>query len=461
MQRVFDILDNVAGTASKNEKIAILTANKDNTDLRDFLQLVYNPRLNYYIKYPKVSPPPIELGGVSSFENIKSLVELFSSRSLTGNAARVTLDGFLAGVTEPTQKLIKFILGRDVRAGFKETTINKVWPGLIPVVPYMRCNLLDNVDTSKWDWESGVFSQVKYDGMFAALDLNMDGSMSIQSRAGNPFPAYAFKDIFQVIREFPKGAQLHGELLMADAVTGAILPREIGNGRFNSLLSGDEELDTTKYKIIFNVWDMVSHACIKNPKKDEFKTDYGTRYGCLADCLYDIILSQNNNTSVLLAEGVIVFSLADAKEHYQECVKRGLEGTILKNPAGFWKDGTSNDQLKLKITAPCELRVKGFNPGEGKNAATFGSMIMASEDDLLEVGVSGFTDPVRKEIWENRDEMIGTIWSVEFNTILKPSESNSKHSLFLPRIHERRLDKKEADTLQRIQEQYDAIIKGN
>jgi hypothetical protein len=48
--------------------------------------------------------------------------------------------------------------------------------------------------------------------------------------------------------------------------------------------------------------------------------------------------------------------------------------------------------------------------------------------------------------------------SVDSNMIMEPSRDGKKWSLFLPRFAEFRLDKDEADTLDKIKEQFEAAV---
>jgi DNA ligase-1 len=104
------------------------------------------------------------------------------------------------------------------------------------------------------------------------------------------------------------------------------------------------------------------------------------------------------------------------------------------------------------------LVITGWRPGKNKNKDLFGSLICESSDGLLEVAVSGFTDGHRKEIFESIDSYIGTIMSVDSNMIMEPSRDGKKWSLFLPRFAEFRKDKSEADSLDKIKEQFEAAI---
>jgi hypothetical protein len=88
----------------------------------------------------------------------------------------------------------------------------------------------------------------------------------------------------------------------------------------------------------------------------------------------------------------------------------------------------------------------------------FGSITCQSSDSKLVVNVSGFTDDLRKDIFNRKDELYGTIVTVRSNNIMPPTSSNVYYSLFLPRFVEFRKDKTEADSLERVQDQFDSAM---
>jgi DNA ligase-1 len=136
----------------------------------------------------------------------------------------------------------------------------------------------------------------------------------------------------------------------------------------------------------------------------------------------------------------------------------GIEGTVIKNPNGIWEDKTSKDQIKLKIEAEVDLIVRGFNPGNGKNAHLFGSIAAESSDGKLRVNVSGISDKDRERINNEREEWIDKkIITVRANSIM---ESNDIAALFLPRLVEERLDKSEADDFEKIKQIFEEAKQG-
>lgn len=461
MRTVYDTILACRNDSGKLAKIAFLEAQKDNNDLKRFLQVCYEQKINFFMR--KLRPElagsfPVSDDVHFTRELLEDLVENLSTRKITGNQAKAwvaTLHDKLQGWE---RELLELLIGRDVRAGFSESTINKVWPELVTDVPYMRCCLPKEAKMKNWDWSKGVYSQIKADGMFQYAAHHADGIISMMSRAGTPMPIEYFKDIVAELRDrVPAGMQASGELLMTR--NGEILPRQIGNGYFNSLIN-DGELEDPTLIPIYQVWDIMPISEMK--PKNKYKVPYKTRFE-------QVINLFSGSAFVKAIESKIVYSIKEAYEHYKEALERGLEGTIVKYPDAIWEDTTSKLQVKLKLEADVELKIVGFTEGTGKNKDLFGSIMLESEDGLLVVNCgSGFPDKPNKVgpnahvtrafIHSIRDELIGAVITVRSNMMLVPSGSKTTWSLFLPRFIEIRYDKKEADTLQRIKDQFDAAV---
>ena len=60
---------------------------------------------------------------------------------------------------------------------------------------------------------------------------------------------------------------------------------------------------------------------------------------------------------------------------------------------------------------------------------------------------------------DNREELKGRVITVKFNNLCPPTNKDT-WSLFLPRFVELREDKFVADSLERIQEQFASVLKG-
>ena len=450
-------LDQIAADSGTKTKQALVGSFGADEDFRKVLVAALNPFNTYGI----ASIPERDASSTGTEEFSPGTWELLTrlqKRTLTGNAARAAVQGAMGELNAESAQLLRRVIGKDLRAGFGDAIVNKAIPKLIPEFAYMRCSLPPKVKLAEWPWADGVFSQLKADGMFANVDAEEGGIITITSRQGSPMPLQPLGLMVDAMRDcLSPGYQHHGELLVeefnAESGKWVVMPREKGNGRLNSVLKGGDM--PSGFRVIYQVWDRVPLAAVV--PKGKLKVPYRVRMEQLQAVLSAVSGSPLAGFIQLIPTR-IVHSLAEAFVHYREMLALGLEGTVIKRPDGIWADGTSLAQAKLKLDADCDLKVVRFNPGEGKNASTFGSIACRSSCGELEVNVSGYSDPERKDLHARRESVIGTIMTTKANGIMYPSKAGGKHSLFLPRSVEFRLDKSVADTLQRIIAQFEAAI---
>lgn len=447
---IFLAIEEIAATPGKNDKIALLASNVTNDDFKRVLVAALDPLVSYGVKQL-----PIRSGAPAgdTFDlNTWMILTQLSARVLSGGAALATIEREFNRLSEDSAILLKRILLKDLRAGFGDSSVNKASKGLIRTFPYMRCCLPKDTKTDKFDWAKGVISQEKADGTFTNVDHDNSGFVRFTTRQGTQYPIID-GGMDQLERDvklaLTPGAQTHGEITVVQ--DDAVLPREIGNGIMNSLANGGTLEEGQALR--FEAWDQIPLTSVE--PKGKYEVTYARR---LAGLVAQLTKANPHQNSVRLIPTKIVHSMDDAWVHFRELLAKNKEGTVFKNPTAIWRDGTSKDQVKLKLSFEVELVVVGFEPGNGKNESTFGSLICRSDDDLLEVSVSGLTDAKRQEIWDSSDEWIGKVITVRANSVMKPSSEDKPHSLFLPRFVEERNDKFAADTLQRILDQQQAAM---
>lgn len=444
------ILEQLANEPKTNSKLDILKRNSTNELLKEVCFCANNKLLPFNIKkIPEFTPNT----GTPTMLLDEAIIHLhaLADRTYTGHAGIAHLKNILESVSEQDAQVVIKIVNKDLRCGVQAATVNKVWKGLIPEFPYQRCSLPKHVKLDTWPWSKGVYSQLKADGMYINANFYEDLTIELLSRSGNPMPLEPFKDIVDYMqRKMECNTQTHGELVVCR--DGVVLPREIGNGILNSISDGGSFADNEWP--LFLVWDQIplSEAVSKGKGSEEYRDRYHK--------LKNRVASQavTDYQYVKMIETKLVFSWKEAFKHYLELVEQGLEGTIIKRPDAKWRDGTSKDQVKLKLEVDVDLEIVGFTEGKGKNEELFGSITCRSSDELLEVNASGFSDDLRKDIFARKDELYGTIVTIKSNNIMPPTSSNQYYSLFLPRFVEFRKDKSEADSLQRIQDQFDSAM---
>lgn len=437
-------LETLAATPGKKDKLAIVQGFSEYE--QKIVALALDPTLNYYIA--RLAAPTTT--GTAQWEDAEfQLLENLANRIATGNDALEQVGFCLRELSPASGELLRRVILKDLRCGVGVTLVNAAFPGLVPDFPYMRCSLPKDSNIAEWDWSQGIVSQLKANGMFARIDLDAEGQVTITSRQGKSFPRDSMPLLAaDVFHTFPKGTQVHGELTVY--VDGVLLNRAEGNGMLNRLQSEGYGLGA-RAEVRFDAWDIIPlHLAVPKGKD-------GTAYLHRLRWLRDYIQTAQP-TTIHQVETRVVYAEAEATAHYREVLARGLEGTVVKHPDAIWKDGDSKDQVKFKLEVDVDLEIVGFRPGEpGKRTEhTFGSVLCQTRDGLLEVAVSGFNREMEKYLHENRDSVLHKVMCVKANEVSKPSESNPLHSLFHPRFVELRNDKHEADTLHRVLEQFEA-----
>lgn len=457
-RQAFQAIEAIASSPGKNDKTAMLKAYVEDGGefFEKVLKYAYDPFLTYGTRLADCDWAACVGSTNRQFDaSTWGLLNDLAARRLTGYNARDAIAGEFCRLDPESAELLSRIILKDLRAGFSESTINKVKKGLIPTFPYMRCSLPKDTNFDEWDWSKGALSQEKADGMFTNVNLDVTGAC-LTTRQGTPLPHEGFRELIaELERTLAPGYQLHGEILVVKTnprVDSAyvVLPREIGNGMLNKVIQGGSF--EPGCKPIIKVWDMIPLECVKT--KGQCSTNYIQRFRAVINQL-----REKPSDVVQAIETRVVRSLKEAYDHYRELLKLGKEGTILKKPTAIWKDGTSKDQIKLKLEVAVELEVIGFEEGYGKNASTFGSLICRSSCGLLQVSVgTGLKDADRlipRDTWMNK------IITVKANAIMYSDDTTKKpHSLFLPVYLETRLDKFAADSFKRIEAQFNNAVTG-
>jgi DNA ligase-1 len=457
---IFDLIEQVAANSGKNVKIALLAAYEEDDHLMTVLKHAYHPLTTYGVRKMRA----VTRHGTGHFtaENTWLMLEKLASRRLSGTAALDAIEAEQTRLTPKSASLLHRIITKDMRAGFDAETVNKVWKGLVPDFPYMRCSLPKHVKLDEF-FEHGAISQVKADGTYANVDITADGEIRISTRQGNEYPLTALEPLLAEIRQYVrKGTQLHGELLLLR--DGQIIDRADGNGVFTHIREGGDF--AANERPLFLAWDQIPlEAAVP---KGSYKKSYAHRLvglclqllqGCAGLKSMNEVLKQPAKGQYLgIVESRFVKNMDEAMAHYKANLARGLEGSVVKKYHAIWKDGTSREQIKLKLKVPVELRIEGFIEGNGKYTGMLGAFKMRSECGALKVDVNARGDAQRAHVWANRDKFLDKVATVEGNAICAPSDSNPDHSLYLPVLVEIRDDKSIADTLERIREQFEAAV---
>jgi ATP-dependent DNA ligase len=117
---------------------------------------------------------------------------------------------------------------------------------------------------------------------------------------------------------------------------------------------------------------------------------------------------------VMLVESFVGINPNDA---FRRFVSQGFEGAMIKDTASPYSQGKrSNAWLKVKAVDSEDCPIVSVHEGKGRLAGTMGHVVVEHGTRLVRVG-GGFTDEQRRQIWEQRDSVIGSWLEVSFQNM--------------------------------------------
>ena len=418
------ILNALAKTTSRLEKEDILGEHADDPVLKEAFRLALDPLVNFYIK--KLPEPAASEWSIISLEAaMQDLKSKLCSRLLRGHDARDHVARLFASVSKDDQEVLRRVLGRNLKCGVSESTVEKIWPDLKLSYPCMLVSPLD----SKTKLTFPMIAQTKMDGMrFNAIVEN--GQVSYRSRAGKELDLFGVLDADVMNLTAETEYVLDGELLMAGA-DGKPMDRKTGNGLLTKFQKGTGTPELAK-QIRAVVWDIVPLFAFRLGR---CSTGYRERHH---------MLYPRQVGAIQVAPITIVNSMEEAQVLYQQKLIEGEEGLVLKDPKGPWEDKRVKHQIKMKAELEADLLVTGFLPGSGKYEGKIGSLLVETEDGQVKTAVgTGLSDEERSMPFGNFSKRIV---AVKYNAVITDKKTGLK-SLFLPVFVEIRDDKNVADVI--------------
>lgn len=110
----------------------------------------------------------------------------------------------------------------------------------------------------------------------------------------------------------------------------------------------------------------------------------------------------------------IAYSEGDVEELYNKAIMAGEEGIVIKPFDAEYRWGLRGDWYKYKKEDFEDVEIIGFTEGTGKFSDSLGALVVRdSQGREFKVGV-GFSDQMRKDIWNNKSKYIGKIVEIAF-----------------------------------------------
>jgi DNA ligase-1 len=397
---VIEILEQLESDNSRLFKEKVLTDNKDDLLLRDFLTMAFDPWKNWGVaKYNRPDPLP----GNSNHEDVELstfmvLLEALNRRTLTGNKAREAVEVAMSQFDAVGQKWCERLLWRNLRCGASAATINKIWPGSI--VPFAVA-LAESLTTVGVNGDFKITDPVKYpvrveaklDGL-RLIAVKNHGDVSLFTRSGTP------------IETLPKIVQAIKDLKEDNIVLDGEVMGEDWNESASVVMSSKSKKDDSTMR--YHVFDIVDFTAWQQQVS---KTHYRAR---LTDL--QLTIGDTEGTPFRYVKSTTANDETELRQFYNECLTEGYEGVMLKRLDTPYQWKRTDAILKMKPVATEEGVIVGWHlsPEKTTRAGQFGGFHVLTKNGVVTKVGGGYTDVQKKQIQaEGPDTYIGRIAEVE------------------------------------------------
>lgn len=427
VMEVVSIVEDLRNTSSTNGKIEILKNNLENEGLKTALWLTYNPFRKYKITEKVLGEG---LKDAHSADSLNILLHLLATSNIN-DRLRQDVNNFLEQTNEELRDFYRCIILKDLKLGVNITTINKIWDGLIPtgetgveIKPMLA---------SKFDFEKppkGSFAVTeKLDGIRCIVHYSKDAEEPVQLYTRQGKRILGCIEIEDAIKENMKvldieDAMLDGELLATDCSYEDV---------YKETTKRVKNKNEVKEGIKYVVFDMLILDHTHETHKEE---TYYKRRSYLMQ-LKSVIVESCIEVLPMLYVGDDINELIKLLDQYRDKGAEGLMVNLLDAPYEFKR---SKNIFKVKVMQTADLKIIGFEQGQGRNEGRLGALLVDFKGSTVGVG-TGFSDFDREHIWKNQDQYLGKIAEIQYFEISK--DKTGVESLRFPVWKHLRTDKAE------------------
>lgn len=386
LRRVKEIFDKIAGVSGKKSKETIIKQNADNELFLECLKFLLDSDITTGLSRKKINKK------VQIYQNTYSDIrDMFDYLSLHNSGTDVNIgvvQGYINSLDEDLQDFVRGLLTKSLKIGADAKTVNKAL-GYEFIITF-NIMLGSKADLNKLP-KGDKFITEKYDGCRCFTQIR-NGKIIMKSRQNKIFEGLI--DIENSIKELGlNNISLDGELLAIDS-------------NYENVYKDTMKIVSTKEKekhgIKYMIFDILPI--------DEFDNKKGVlKYSERRKILDNIKQNEFINITPILYHGD---DNNKVLEVLSICRGNGAEGAMinLDKPYEFKRSKTL---LKLKVMNTCDLKIIGFEEGDGKYKGTLGNLICDYKGYQLGVG-SGYTDKQREQIWNNQEKYLNRIAEIQY-----------------------------------------------
>lgn len=414
-----EFVDRMKTTSKTTDKVEILKELGGDAIIQKALVFTQDPYRKYHLKSTNCKKNDHLCD--PSYNNLWDLLYYLTEKRITGNDACAAMNG-LVSLYPDYEELIFSILDKNMKIRASESTINKIYPKLIPT---FKVALAQPFDPKRANWETeDWYGSRKLDGVRCIAIYNHDlQTVKMYSREGNEF------ETLQVVKDqilsigLTDSTVFDGEVCIMD---------EDGNEDFQAVMKEIKRKDHTIEEPQYVLFDCLTLAEFESLTSERILSEriqnlednvFGgsERLGCLS------VLEQS-----LVIDEEFISELVDDAD------RRGFEGIMVRKDVAY-EGKRSYNLLKVKKFHDAEYEVVGtemnencriIKDGEEVEVPVLAKAIIVHKGTEVGVG-SGWTLDQRMNFYHNPELIVGRTITVQYFEESKNSKTGD-YSLRFP-----------------------------
>ena len=425
---MYQIIQELEADNSRLAKEAIIEreALADNVELFEGLRMCYDPMVTFGVKkVPSYSGPD---GQGLPWVAFKELARALALRELTGHDARDAIELALSASTEQQWNgWYRRILIKDMRAGFSETTVNKMALKVGKpefTIPLFECMLAHDGAKHEKKIAGKKLLEPKLDGVRVITIVNAaNKTATMYSRNGKVLENFGHitEAIEANIELFERSVVLDGEMVSSSFQA---LMKQVH--RKSDAETADARL------MLFDVLPLSEFQKGESTMGQKRRSNLLRSMKATLDKVGSIDIIPQIEVDLGSYVGELQF-----KQYNKDAIEAGYEGIMIKDVDAVYECKRSASWLKMKPFIEVSLTVTAVEEGTGKNVGRLGALICEGEDDGKKIQVnvgSGLTDSQREEFWADQQDLLGQIVEIRADAATLNQDSSDVYSLRFPRF---------------------------
>ena len=410
MEELQRILNQLQSTSGAKEKQQIIKDNLNNNLFVSTMKFLLNDFIVTGLSTKKMNKK-VDVTISNKLSSLEDMYTYLKDNNTGKDYDIAVINNFIYDNFE-YKEFITLLATKSLKLGITATTWNKIVNDN-DKLPVFDCMLAQKYFDNQDYVENRMFS----------LTMKRDGNRCIFTKDNGKITAYtrqgqSYIGLVDLENELSKlntdNVAIDGELMVLN----------------DSDIKSDEQFKATmkivrkdgeKHGVKLVVFDYMP---LDDFKKGLCKIDYSTRRKSLenvfSNCTYfEPVkkLYEGNDDSVIM-------KLLD------EVTEQGEEGLMININSAPYECKRTKNLLKVKKMQTCDLRVIGFEEGEGKLKGTLGKIIVDYKGNEVGVG-SGYSIEDRDYFWRNKEKLINRVIEIQYFEETT-NQKNDKLSLRFP-----------------------------